>query len=256
MRALILAAGRGTRMRNLTDDHPKCLTSFAGRTLLEWQLGAIRAAGIKDIGVVRGYRANTINPIDCTWFENPNWARTNMVSTLVCADEWLQNDDCIVSYSDIVYHPDVVHRLSLHPGEIVISYDEKWLELWSARFKNPLEDAESFRLGRNEKLQSIGARARKISDIQGQYMGLLKISPSGWQWIERELGKLPQERRDQLDMTSLLQLLLEDGVVINAISTCGRWCEVDSETDLRRYEELLHRADWAHDWRWDTAVTE
>jgi choline kinase len=105
MRSIILAAGRGSRMGDLTEEYPKCLTQFAGRTLLEWQLSALRAAGIRDIAVVRGYRAETINPSGCIWFENPDWAKTNMVSTLACASQWLERDDCIVSYSDIVYHP-------------------------------------------------------------------------------------------------------------------------------------------------------
>ena len=173
MRAIILAAGRGSRMGDLTDEHPKCLTQFAGRTLLEWQLSALRAAGIQDIAVVRGYRAETINPGGCIWFENPDWAKTNMVSTLACASQWLERDDCIVSYSDIVYHPEILQRLILHPGEVVISYDRQWLPLWSERFENPLMDAETFRLRQNGALESIGDRAQAVSDIQGQYMGLL-----------------------------------------------------------------------------------
>ena len=255
MRAIILAAGRGSRMGGLTEDHPKCLTPFAGRTLLEWQLGALRAAGIRDIAIVRGYLAESLNPADCIWFENPEWASTNMVSTLACASQWLQRDDCIVSYSDIVYHPAILEQLIFNPGELVISYDEEWLPLWRERFTDPLEDAETFRLRDNGALQSIGDRAVEVTDIEGQYMGLLKISPAGWRRIEVILEDLPKARRDRLDMTSLLQLLLEDGAEINTTPTQGRWCEVDSETDLRLYEERLDRPNWEHDWRWDAAET-
>jgi len=255
MRAIILAAGRGSRMGDLTEEYPKCLTQFAGRTLLEWQLSALRAAGIQDIAVVRGYRAETINPSDCIWFENPDWAKTNMVSTLACASQWLERDDCIVSYSDIVYHPGILQRLILHPGEVVISYDQQWLPLWSERFENPLMDAETFRLRQNGALESIGDCAQTVSDIQGQYMGLLKFSPAGWRKVEALLDNLPQERRNQLDMTSLLQLLLENGTEIDTAPVKGRWCEVDSENDLRLYEHKLEHPDWTHDWRWETTVT-
>ena len=86
-------------------------------------------------------------------------------------------------------------------------------------------------------------------------MGLLKISPAGWRRIEVILDDLPKAWRDRLDMTSLLQLLLEDGAEINATPTQGRWCEVDSETDLRLYEERLGRPNWEHDWRWEDTVT-
>ena len=56
-------------------------------------------------------------------------------------------------------------------------------------------------------------------------------------------------------MTSLLQLLLKDGVEIDTTPVNGRWCEVDSETDLRLYEHKLEHPNWTHDWRWETAVT-
>jgi choline kinase len=138
---------------------------------------------------------------------------------------------------------------------LVISYDQEWLPLWRDRFADPLEDAETFRLRDNGALQSIGDHAAEVTDIEGQYMGLLKISPAGWRRIEVILDDLPKARRDRLDMTSLLQLLLEDGAEINATPTRGRWCEVDSETDLRLYENRLGRPNWEHDWRWETAVT-
>ncbi|MBK1652709.1 sugar phosphate nucleotidyltransferase [Halorhodospira halochloris] len=57
MRAIILAAGQGTRLRPLTDDRPKCMVELEGKPLLEHQLEVLRGAGIEDIHVVGGYRA-------------------------------------------------------------------------------------------------------------------------------------------------------------------------------------------------------
>ena len=53
--AIILAAGRGSRLGHLTDVLPKCLTVVAGRTLLDWMLGALRDAGIERVLIVGGY---------------------------------------------------------------------------------------------------------------------------------------------------------------------------------------------------------
>ena len=58
--AIILAAGRGSRMRELTDTKPKCLLELAGRPLLHWQLDALRDAGVERIVLVRGYAAHTL----------------------------------------------------------------------------------------------------------------------------------------------------------------------------------------------------
>ena len=56
MKAIILAAGRGSRMCQLTEEQPKCLTKLAGKSLLEWQQEALKATGIQEIVVVGGYR--------------------------------------------------------------------------------------------------------------------------------------------------------------------------------------------------------
>ena len=56
MKAIILAAGRGSRMKNMTDERPKCLVELGGKPLLEYQLTALRQAGINEIAVVTGYR--------------------------------------------------------------------------------------------------------------------------------------------------------------------------------------------------------
>ena len=61
MKAIILAAGRGSRMKSLTDEQPKCLIELRGKTLLEWQLGALREAGIAEIGIVTGYKRELLS---------------------------------------------------------------------------------------------------------------------------------------------------------------------------------------------------
>ena len=60
MRAIILAAGEGTRLRPHTLDRPKCLVELAGKSLLEHQVSSLRANGIDSITVVTGYRASMI----------------------------------------------------------------------------------------------------------------------------------------------------------------------------------------------------
>ena len=61
MKAIILAAGQGTRLRPLTNDKPKCLVELANKPLLDHQLSVLRYTGINDIHVVAGYRAEQLN---------------------------------------------------------------------------------------------------------------------------------------------------------------------------------------------------
>ena len=87
MKAIILAAGRGSRMKDLTDERPKCLVELRGKPLLEWQLEALREAGINEIAIVTGYKRELLVNRGLTEFHNPRWAETQMVSSLACAEE-------------------------------------------------------------------------------------------------------------------------------------------------------------------------
>ncbi len=223
-------------MGQLTQYAPKCLTILAGKPLIEWQIQALREAGITEIGVVRGYMAAKISYPGVATFENPRWAETNMVMSLVCASEWLSNDACIVSYSDIVYPGETVAKLAAVRGDLAITYDVNWLDLWSERFADPLSDAESLRVDRRGTLTEIGSRVTSLHEIEGQYMGLLKFSPAAWGWVTGLLDLLGPETRDKLDMTSLLKRLIADGRRIDTVPITARWFEVDNENDLKLYE--------------------
>ena len=101
MKAIILAAGRGSRMKDLTEDKPKCLVKLHGKSLLDSQLQALSDAGIAEIAIVTGYKRELLANRGLFEFHNSRWAETNMVSSLACAQEWLETEPCIVSYSDI-----------------------------------------------------------------------------------------------------------------------------------------------------------
>jgi len=58
MKAIILAAGRGSRMKKLTSNQPKCLTNLNGKPILDWQLEAFKKSGITEVAIVTGYRRN------------------------------------------------------------------------------------------------------------------------------------------------------------------------------------------------------
>lgn len=249
MKGIILAAGRGSRLEGLTAERPKPLVELAGKPLFEWQLSAMQQAGIEDVTVITGYRGEQFARYPIARIVNPFWASSNMVRTLLQADSVLQQDDCLVSYGDIVYHSEIVGRLATTEADIALSYDQAWWALWSQRFSDPLSDAESFQ-AENGLLVDIGRRVASLDEIQGQYMGLLKFTPVGWQQVKNLLGDYSGEQIDKLDMTGLLSALLKAGVTITTVATNGRWLEVDDTDDINLYQQQLEKTDdWLHDWR-------
>jgi choline kinase len=228
-----------------TAEKPKCLTRLAGKTLLDWQLDSLRKAGVKQIGIVKGYKAELIHKGDIA-FINPVWANTNMVYSLFCASDY--GGDTIVSYADITYHSDHIKHLIQSEGDIVITADLDWLDLWSDRLENPLEDAESFK-SIDGALTEIGKKTDNYADIEAQYMGLLKLSPKGWTILKEMFLSVPESKRMKLDMTSMLNVLIDNGVQIKVVFVKGKWCEADTMEDIHIYERKLQQQNWTHDWR-------
>lgn len=262
MIALILAAGRGSRLRELTSNKPKCLVSLAGKPLLRWQYDALRAAGAQRLLIVRGYLAERLVPeaagLPSGAFEttaNPLWEHSNMLSSLLCAGPWLEEAfaagerEAVISYADIVYPAAHVRALCDQGGAtpISITFDAQWENLWRVRFADPLSDAESF-ASRDGFLCDIGRKPQSLDEIQGQYMGLLRVTAQGWQEIIAACRALGDDVA-RTDMTGFLRLLMARHVPIAAVPMQGRWCEVDSQDDLRAYTEMMERGNWSHDWR-------
>ena len=79
MRAVILAAGRGSRLQAYTERAPKCLAELGGMTLIGRQLATLRDAGITDIVIATGYRGGMLEVPGTRRVHNPRWETTNMV---------------------------------------------------------------------------------------------------------------------------------------------------------------------------------
>jgi len=236
LKAIILAAGRGSRMKGLTKDKPKCLVKLHGKSLLEWQLLALRECEIKEIAIVTGYRHNMFASFNLKEFHNYNWETTQMVASLACAKEWLEKDKCIVSYGDIFYDKTAIQSLIKSNADLAITYDPYWLKLWEDRFGDPLLDAETFRIDENGTLLEIGNKPNFTSEVQGQYMGLLRFTPKGWYEFQNFRNSISLKEADKLDMTKTLKLFLKKSLIpIHTLSYKGKWGEVDTESDLKYY---------------------
>lgn len=241
MKALILAAGRGSRLCTLTQDRPKCLVEAKGKILLDWQTEALKGAGIQDITLVGGYMSELLPTKGYNVIINNDWSVTNMVMSLLKAKTILNENECIISYADIIYPSSTVSELLKETDDIAITYNTEWLDVWSNRFDDPLSDAETFKIDEFGYLTEIGKKANSVEEIEGQYMGLLKIKPSGFKKICNVVDSLALEEKNKLDMTSLLQKLITENIKIKAIPIDGNWFEIDNEEDLECFNNFKFR---------------
>tara|TARA_B100001758_G_C18414172_1_gene618129 strand:+ start:2019 stop:2741 length:723 start_codon:yes stop_codon:yes gene_type:complete len=235
MNAIILAAGRGSRLKNLTDTMPKCLIEINDKSLLSRQLDIYNSINlISKIAIVRGYLKDQIQDYRINkYFENHKWENTNMVSSLYSSREILNKRDSIISYGDIFFGEKIIKDLISDPNDIVIAYDINFKNLWTKRFENPLDDLETFKIDENNFLLGIGEKPSEIKNIQGQYMGLLKITRDGWKTINKLLCKF---NFDNLDMTQLLNIAIKEKIKIKVVQNSEVWGEVDTPKDIMLYE--------------------
>lgn len=248
--AVILAAGRGSRLGHLTDVMPKCLTMVARRTLLDWMLGALREAGIERVLIVGGYRYDALESYrspSVSTMRNEHWADSNMLGTLRAAQAWLAAAPCLIAYSDIAVVSAHIASLRATAGDIVVANNTQWRALWAERFADPLHDAETFAVEAS-MLRKIGGRATEIGQIGGQFMGLVKTTPTGWAQLNTLMMNEPHLARTG-DTTQLLARALQAALPIHVVDCAGGWIEIDSESDLRAVERGLTQENWAHDWR-------
>ncbi len=115
-----------------------------------------------------------------------------------------------------------------------------------------MSDAETFSV-KNGKVIDIGRKSTDLNEINGQYMGLIKLTPNGWSSISKILEKIPREEKNKLDITSLLLKLISSGITVDGIGVRGGWVEVDKSTDIQNYEICIEKASkkggrWSHDW--------
>lgn len=244
-RALILAAGQGTRLRPLTDDRPKCLVPLLGKTLLERQADTLRKAGIDEIQVATGYLAGLIGKLGFATSFNARFAETNMVESLFSARDFIQRDgDLVIAYGDIVYQLDNLQALLACDDEIALMIDARWHDLWSLRLADPLTDAETLVMDGKGYVVELGKKPDGYERIQGQYTGLIKIRSDKIQDLVRFYDALDRDKTydgknfQNMYMTSFLQLLIEAGWKARAVLVNNGWLEIDSVEDLAQYEAM------------------
>lgn len=248
MRAIILAAGQGSRLRPYTNDRPKCMVSLFGKPMLHRQLEVVRAAGIHDITLVGGYKADALEADSVDIVLNPHYAETNMVSTLFCAESKMHDsEDLLILYGDIIYEPKVLESLLGCDAELAISVDREWRRFWELRMDNPLDDAETLKLRDGNRIIELGKKPGGYDEVQGQYMGLIKVRADvvgkfreAWHVMDRT-AIYDGKDFENMYMTSFLQRLINQGWDARAAFTDNGWLEVDTVEDLEEYEYMYSR---------------
>lgn len=140
MQAIMLAAGKGSRLGKYTKNNTKCMLDVHGETLLERAIDALLEAGIKDFILVLGYKKDNVKKfikekeldkkINITYVDNDVYDTTNNIYSLYLAKDYLIQDDTILLESDLIYDKSIIKKLvnSKYDSAALIAKYEEWMD--------------------------------------------------------------------------------------------------------------------------------
>jgi choline kinase len=252
MRAIIIGAGRGSRLQHETTEIPKTLVEVMGRPMLDWVLDALAAGGFdrRDVVFISGYAEHVIRERypEFTFVRNDDWQNNNILASLMYAREHMR-EGFVSTYSDIVYEGAVVRGLVDSPHDISLGCDTAWRRRYVGRTQHPETDAE--------KLRADGYRVIELSRripserASGEFIGVMKLTATGAAELcaAYDAAKQAHDGREWREgrsfakayLIDLLQDMLEGGSSMHRVDTDGGYMEIDT------VEDLCMAARWWHE---------
>lgn len=236
MRALILAAGRGTRISRYLSGRPKCTVDIGGGiTLIENTIRQLKGMGIHDIGIILGYNQGVIREVlkeekDIKFYYNPFFDVTNSIASAWFAKDFITDEDDIMIMNGDVFVDDslleIIKDETLSP---VLFCDETRKE--EADYKFYYEDNKLLKYGK--ELEG--------DDITAEYIGIAKIGKEFINTFKNELESMINKQQHYLWWeNALYELSKEKDIYVRDVE--GRfWAEVDYMED---YERILKFRDY------------
>lgn len=234
MRALILAAGRGTRISRYLSGRPKCTVDIGGETLIENTVKKLKSAGINDIGIIVGYNQKAVREIlreyNISFFYNPFFDVTNSIASAWFADRFIRNDDdIIIMNGDVFIEDSLLNEIINEKISPVLFCDSSRKE--QADYKFYYED---------NILKKYG-KGLSGEDVSGEYIGIAKIGTDFIETFKRSLENMIETQQHSLWWENALYELTKDNDIYVKDLAGKFWAEVDYIED---YERILRFRDY------------
>ena len=243
IKILIVAAGIGSRLKDHTENLPKCMLDFGGKTLLERQLKSYRDCGIDNISVVGGFKKNKINYKNLNYFDNKDYEKNNILNSIFYGEEVI-NGNIIIAYSDILFESNVVKRLLESDHDISIVVDIDWRGYYVDRKDHPIEEAENVIFNSDNEVAKIGKIVTGKQEVHGEFIGMMKLTNRGAEIFKQNFYRAkklywdkPFQRAEIFQnayLTDMIQELVDIGVKVHCVIIERGWKEIDTVEDYQK----------------------
>lgn len=230
MKAILMAAGRGSRISRHIGDNPKCTLDVGGIELIRHTVEMLVAHDIK-VALVLGYQGQVIREVlsgyPVTFYENPFYDVTNSIASLWFARDEIGDEDIILSNADVYWDEEILGAL--------ISESRTPLMLADSSRK---EDGDYLFKWTDDKLELYG-KDLKMPDISGEYVGIALLKIKDQANFVSQMNHLIFEQQHGLWWENILYSRIEEQAVYVKDIHPLFWAEVDYIEDY--YRILRHR---------------
>lgn len=226
MKALLLAAGKGTRISRYLSGNPKCTVNIGGVKLIEYTIGLLKSKGINEIGIVTGYRANVISDIlkdeHISFYYNPFFDVTNSIASAWFAKDFIKKDDLIIMNADVYLEESVLDKILNSKKSPVMFADSTRKEEGDYKFKYE-----------NGLLQKYG-KDLTGEDITGEYIGIGKFDKEFLEEFSLKLEEMINNQQHSVWWENIIYDMVDTrDIYIDDVKGLF-WAEVDYIEDYYR----------------------
>ena len=248
MNIILLASGRGTRLRPETVVYPKPLVKVGKKRIVDYFIDATEAIKIKkNIFIATGYQHTQFDNFKCSKIFNPFFETTNMLFGLWNTLSGIANydSDTIISYGDIIFPNDTLNRL-VGNNEMCILVDSNWRNHYVGRTEHGFTECEKCILDNNQNLLIASKHLPEEYSNYKEFVGIFYIPKRIISEIKHHLNLL-FDLKENLDkpfmfsstlrksyLTDLFSYLIINNFKIKTIEINGQWSEIDTLQDLQK----------------------
>lgn len=231
MKAIIMAAGRGTRISRYINNRPKCTVDLGNETLIENTVKKLKSHNIDDIAIILGYKGEIIKEklrnYNIKYYYNPFFDITNSIVSLWFAQEFLENDDLILMNADVFCESEIIEQILNDNCSPVLYADN-----------SRKEEADYKFYYKNNILIKYGKELTG-DDITGEYIGAARVNEDFLPIMKERLNELISQQKHNLWWEDVLYSLNNDiDIYVHDINNYF-WAEVDYVEDYKRILEFI-----------------
>ena len=248
MKAIIIAAGIGSRLGDLTKDLPKPLIDVNGKSILERQIELFKKFGINEIFIVTGYKNDKIKFNDVNYVYNSEYQQTEQIGSLMKARNEISGD-VIISFGDILFEEKILEELLENKDDFVLVSDPNWKKSYESRPDNPPTQSDFIAL-KNNKIIKFFKNSLEIDNSYSvvEFIGLMKMSAMSSNIFLQKYNNLEKSHTGKFHFASsfmnakfidFFEELRLSGIQMYTLNVNGKWCEIDTIQDLEIAKKLF-----------------